>query len=132
MNLDEITYRINGAVFEVHNTLGAGFLEKVYENALLVELRRLGLKTQNQEPIKISYKGQIVGEYFADVLVEDCVIVELKTVERFEKIHEAQLLNYLKSQFKRAFGRAKFLAGWIFQAEYNDGESWNCEKAAAK
>lgn len=97
MTLDEITYRINGAVFEVHNTLGAGFLEKVYEKALILELRRMGLKAESQAPIEVKYKGETVGEYFADVLVEDCVILELKTVERFERIHEAQLLNYLKA-----------------------------------
>ena len=97
MDINEITYAINGAVFEVNRVLGPGFLEKVYENALLIELRSKGLQAQNQAPIEVSYKGQIVGDYVADILVEEQVIVEIKTVEKLEKIHEAQLLNYLKA-----------------------------------
>jgi len=97
MEINDITYAINGAVFEVNNILGPGFLEKVYENALLVELKRRGLKVKNQVPISVSYKGEVVGEYFADLLVEDKVIVELKTVESLDRAHEAQLLNYLKA-----------------------------------
>ena len=97
MNLNDITYAINGAIFEVNKVLGPGFLEKVYENALLHELQNRGLKATGQAPITVNYKEQCVGEYFADLLVEDSVIVELKTAERIEKIHEAQLLNYLKA-----------------------------------
>jgi GxxExxY protein len=97
MDLNELTYLINGAVFEVNRILGPGFLEKVYENALLMELKARGLKAAAQYPIKVRYKDQIVGEYFADLLVEDQVIIELKTVDKLEKIHEAQLLNYLKA-----------------------------------
>ena len=93
----EITYKINGAVFEVIRVLGAGFLEKVYENALLIELRKRGLKAESQVPLKVSYKGEVVGEYVVDILVEDAVILELKAVEQIQKIHEAQLLNYLKA-----------------------------------
>ncbi len=97
MDLNELTYLINGAIFEVSRILGPGFLEKVYENALLMELKARGLKTAAQFPIKVRYKDKIVGEYFADLLVEDQVIIELKTVDRLEKLHEAQLLNYLKA-----------------------------------
>lgn len=97
MEINKITYAINGAIFEVNRILGPGFLEKVYENALLIELRARGLKAESQTPINVSYKGNAVGEYFADILVEDMVIIELKTVEHLEKIHEAQLLNYLKA-----------------------------------
>ena len=97
MKLNDITYAINGAIFEVNKILGPGFLEKVYENALLYELKNRGLKAESQAPITVNYKGQCVGEYFADLLVEDIVIIELKTVEKIEKIHEAQLLNYLKA-----------------------------------
>jgi len=97
MELNDITYKINGAVFEVNRILGPGFLEKVYENALIKELVDRGLRVKNQAPINVYYKEDCVGEYFADLLVEDKVIVELKTVERIEKIHEAQLLNYLKA-----------------------------------
>lgn len=97
MAINDITYAIRGAVFEVNQVLGPGFLEKVYENALLIELRMRGLKAESQVPIKVYYKENIVGEYITDILVEEKVIVELKTVEKLEKIHEAQLLNYLKA-----------------------------------
>ena len=97
MDINDITYAINGAVFEVNRVLGPGFLEKVYENALLIELRSRGLKAEAQVPIKVLYKDDVVGEYIADIFVEDRIIVELKTVESLEKIHEAQLLNYLKA-----------------------------------
>ena len=97
MNINDLTYFINGAVFEVSRTLGFGFLEKVYENALLAELRERGLEAESQVPIKVHYKDKVIGEYFADLLVEGKVILELKTVENISKIHEAQLLNYLKA-----------------------------------
>ena len=97
MDINDITYAINGAVFEVNKVLGPGFLEKVYENALLIELKTRGIKAESQVPIKVSYKENIVGEYLADILVENKVIVELKTVETLDKVHEAQLLNYLKA-----------------------------------
>ncbi len=69
MNINDITYAINGAIFEVNQVLGAGFLEKVYEKALLIELEERGLNAEGQVPIKVHYKGNIVGEYFADILV---------------------------------------------------------------
>ena len=97
MDINDITYAINGAVFEVNKVLGPGFLEKVYENALLIELKRRGITAKSQVPIKVFYKENAVGEYLADILVEGKVIVELKTVETIDKIHEAQLLNYLKA-----------------------------------
>jgi GxxExxY protein len=97
MDINDVTYAINGAVFEVNRVLGSGFLEKVYENALLIELKRRGLKAESQVPIRVLYKGNAVGEYIVDILVEKKVIVELKTVEKIDKIHEAQLLNYLKA-----------------------------------
>jgi len=97
MDIDELTYVIRGAIFEVNRVLGEGFLEKVYENALLIELRERGLKVEAQFPIKVIYKGSEVGEYFADIVVENQVILELKAIESLQKIHEAQLLNYLKA-----------------------------------
>ncbi len=97
MKLEDITYEIRGAAFRVNQILGPGFLEKVYENALQVELKERGLKPASQVPLKIVYKGEIVGDYFADLVVEDSVLIELKTVEKVNKIHEAQLLNYLKA-----------------------------------
>jgi GxxExxY protein len=97
MDINELTYKINGAIFEVNKILGAGFLEKVYENALLFELRMRGLKVENQVPLKVLYKENIVGEYYSDIVVEDQVIIELKAIDQLQKIHEAQLLNYLKA-----------------------------------
>ena len=97
MDLDEITYKINGAIFEVNKVLGTGFLEKNYENALLIELRDRGLDAKNQVPIKVIYKENVVGEYFADIVVENQIIIELKAISSLEKIHEAQILNYLKA-----------------------------------
>jgi GxxExxY protein len=97
MDLNDVTYKINGAVFEVNKVLGFGFLEKVYENALLVELRNLGIKAESQLPINVKYKGKEVGEYFADIVVENKIIIELKSVDKILKIHESQLLNYLKA-----------------------------------
>ena len=97
MEINDITYEIRGAVFEVNRILGPGFLEKVYENALLVELQKRGLKVQTQVPITVNYKDKQVGEYVADMLVAGKIIVELKTVDKLDNNHEAQLLNYLKA-----------------------------------
>ena len=101
MEINDLTYAINGAIFEVNRVLGPGFLERVYENALMVELEKRGLNAKSQVPIKVVYKENIVGQYIADLLVEDRVIIELKTVENLDKVHEAQLLNYLKATEKQ-------------------------------
>ena len=97
MDINDLTYSINGAVYKVNNVLGPGFLEKVYERALLFELRSKGIKAESQVPISVRYKNKVVGEYVADIIVDNQVIIELKTVEKIERIHEAQLLNYLKA-----------------------------------
>jgi GxxExxY protein len=97
MDDKKLTYLINGAIFEVNRELGAGFLEKVYENALSVEFKERGLNAKNQVPIKVNYKGREVGEYYADIVVENRIIMEIKAVDSIKKIHEAQLLNYLKA-----------------------------------
>jgi len=97
MEIDDITYRIRAAVFEVNKVLGAGFLEKVYEKALLIELERQGLKAKAQVPLAVYFKGAIVGEYLADIVVEDVVILELKAADRLDKMFTAQILNYLKA-----------------------------------
>jgi GxxExxY protein len=94
---EDLTRKIIGSFYTVYNTLGYGFLEKVYESALTIELRKMGLRVACQQPINVYYDDQIVGEYFADMLVEDCVIVELKAVRTLLKEHEAQLLNYLNA-----------------------------------
>ena len=97
MDRNEITYQINGAVYEVNSVLGIGFLEKVYEKALLYELISRGLKAESQVPITVKYKGEMVGDYFADIVVENQIIIELKAVDKLQKVHEAQILNYLKA-----------------------------------
>ena len=91
----ELTKKIIGCAFTVHNTLGAGFLEKVYEQALILELKASGLSVRSQEPLSVKYRDQIIGEYFADLIVEDQVICELKAVDVLKKAHEVQLVNYL-------------------------------------
>lgn len=82
---------------EVHRKLGGGFLEKVYENALMILLRRESIKAEQQVPIKVWFENQIVGEYVADILVEDSIILELKAVETLAGVHRAQTVNYLKA-----------------------------------
>ena len=93
----ELTEKIIGAFFRVYNQLGYGFSEKVYENAMVLELRKLGLNVEQQKPIAVYYGERIVGEYFADILVNDAVILELKAVKQLLEEHSAQLLNYLKA-----------------------------------
>jgi GxxExxY protein len=93
----ELTDRIIKAFYKVYNTLGYGFLEKVYENSLALELRRLGLRVEQQQPVDVFYEGDMVGEYFADLTVEDVVILELKAAEALHESHEAQLVNYLRA-----------------------------------
>jgi GxxExxY protein len=92
-----LTEQVLGAVFEVSNTLGSGFLEKVYERALLKELGLRGIQAAAQPSFRVTYKGHDVGEYFADILVEDVLVVELKCVERLANEHTAQCLNYLRA-----------------------------------
>ena len=98
--LAPLTESILGAVFEVSNTLGAGFLEKVYERALLHELRLRGIQATPQASFPVLYKGQCAGEYFADILVENAVVIELKCVDHLGKEHMAQCLNYLHAAGK--------------------------------
>ena len=95
MTNDDLTRLIIGCAYKVHNTLGSGFLEKVYENALRIELEKLGRKVKQQEPVSVIYEGQVVGEYYADLWVDDCVVIELKAVQTLVKRHEVQLVNYL-------------------------------------
>ncbi|WP_006749153.1 GxxExxY protein [Thioalkalivibrio paradoxus] len=97
---EDLTYRIRAGIFAVANTLGSGFLEKVYENALAIELRSAGLAVSTQVPIRVFYKRQIVGDYQADMLIENHVLLELKAVSALRPEHEAQLLNYLRATRK--------------------------------
>ncbi len=96
---EELTEKVIKAFYAVYNTLGYGFLEKVYENALLIELAKMNLSAIAQSPIQVFYDGMLVGEYLSDILVEKCVIVEIKVVKNLMQMleHEAQLLNYLKA-----------------------------------
>ena len=95
--LDALTERIIGCSYTVGNTMGSGFLEKVYENALAHELRKSGLKVEQQRSLQVCYDGVVVGDYVADLLVDESVLIELKSVKAFDEIHVAQCLNYLKA-----------------------------------
>ena len=93
----DITDKIIKAFYQVYNTMGYGFLEKVYENALIIELKKLGLNVIAQHPIRVYYDTAVVGEYFADILVENTIIIEIKAAKAISIEHEAQILNYLKA-----------------------------------
>ncbi|MBK8195055.1 MAG: GxxExxY protein [Lewinellaceae bacterium] len=93
----DLTDRIIQCFFKVYNHLGFGFLEKVYQNALFYEIQRAGMKTEAQKPIKVFYDTLLVGEYYADLVVNDLVILELKAAESIALEHELQLINYLKA-----------------------------------
>lgn len=95
--LNEVSERIIGCAYRVANTLGNGFLEKVYENALAYELTKSGLKVEQQKRINVFYDSTLVGEYVADLIVEDSVVVETKTARTIDEVHMAQCLNYLKA-----------------------------------
>jgi len=93
----QTTDKVIGAAYKVYNALGFGFLEKVYENAMVIELTKLGLPVEQQQSIQVFYEGQVVGEYAADLVIDGKVIVELKAVSALDKAHEVQLVNYLKA-----------------------------------
>ena len=96
----DLTSKIIGCAYKVYNTLGFGFLESVYEKCMLIELARIGVQAQQQYPITVLYEGHVVGEFVADLWVEDAVIVELKSVRAIAQAHEVQLVNYLKATGK--------------------------------
>ena len=95
MEYKDITETVIGCAYRVYNKMGFGFLESVYEKCLLIELRKAGLDTESQEPITVYYDSEIVGEFVADIIVNDTIILELKSVRRVSKAHEVQLVNYL-------------------------------------
>jgi GxxExxY protein len=95
LTIDELTEKVIGCAYRVHNELGVGFLEKVYENALRVELGEAGLAVKQQHPIPVRYHGEVVGDFYADLKIGDRLIVELKAVQTLAKEHEVQLVNYL-------------------------------------
>ena len=95
MKDDDLTHRVIGLAYQVHNTLGAGFIEKVYENALRIELDRAAIPVKQQEELKVWYSGQIVGIYYPDLWIPGRLIIEVKGVQTLLKEHEVQLVNYL-------------------------------------
>ena len=119
----DLAGRIIGCAMKVHRALGPGFLESVYQKALAIELRRAGFKVELEKPIKVFYEGENIGDFLADMFVEETVVVENKAVQTLAKIHEVQLVNYLTAtgmatgvllnfgasslQFKKKFRRAK-------------------------
>ncbi|MCA1804764.1 MAG: GxxExxY protein [Xanthomonadaceae bacterium] len=97
LEFEDLTYQIRACVYEVYRCLGHGFLEKVYENALLLELKSKGIRAISQVPLTVHYKGELVGEYVADLVIEDRVLLELKAQKQLSAGNEAQLLNYLRA-----------------------------------
>ena len=95
MEYQEVTETIIGCAYRVYNKMGFGFVESVYEKCLLIELRKAGLNTESQKPITVYYESEVVGEFVADIIVNDAIILELKSVRRIIKAHEVQLVNYL-------------------------------------
>ena len=93
----DLTYKVIGLGMQVHRTLGHGYLEKVYENSLMLLFRKSGIYAEQQVPIKVKFEGEIVEDYCADILVEQTLILELKVADRITAIHQAQTLNYLKA-----------------------------------
>ncbi len=119
----EITQKVIKAFYNVYNSLGFGFLEKVYENAMIIELQTLGLKCEKQKQLNVFYKTLKVGEYFADIIVDDKVIIELKAAETLVPEHQAQVLNYLKATEIEVglllnFGKTPQIKREIFQNQF--------------
>ena len=119
MTENEVTYQVRGAVYDVYKALGPGLLESVYEEALVFELEQRGLKVERQKQVPIVYKGsQLKTELRLDLLVEDCVIVELKSVEEMKKVFSKQLLTYLRLMEKKVGLLVNFNTDNIFSSIY--------------
>jgi len=112
---------IKDAAYKVANTLGVGFLEKVYENALAIELRKRGLRVTQQYQLRVMYEGEVAGEYAVDLLVEDCVLVELKVAQELNNVHMAIALNYIKASPWWLIGLINFGKPRIDVRRYVDG-----------
>ena len=97
MEFSDLTEKIIGCAFRVYNTMGSGFLESVYHKSLNIELEKSGLVSEVQKPIKVYYDNQPVGEFIADIIVNNAVVVELKAIQKLNKVHEVQLVNYLRA-----------------------------------
>ena len=113
MKFSALTEQIIGCAYRVYNTMGFGFLESVYENCMMIELDRAGLGARQQVPIDVAYDGQAVGEFVADIMVDDTVILELKSVRKLMAAHEAQLVNYLTATGKTVGLLLKFGEGGV-------------------
>lgn len=100
MEFAEMTQKIIGCAFQVYNTLGFGYLESVYKNSMMIELRNAGLKAEQQKPIHVYYQGKLVGNFIADIIADDLIILELKSVRQISKEFEVQLVNYLTTTMK--------------------------------
>jgi GxxExxY protein len=121
----EITEKIINSFYKVHNTLGYGFLEKVYENALVIELKLAKLNISQQKNIKVFYENQVVGDYYADLIVNDRIILEIKAAECLREENRAQLINYLKATDKEIglllnFGKSAEFKRVIFTNDRKD------------
>jgi len=130
---EQLTEQIIQAFYKVYHVLGYGFLEKVYENSMAVELRRMKLEVVQQAEIKVYYAGVVVGEYYADLLVADAVIVEVKAVRALLAEHEAQLLNYLKATPYEVglllnFGPKPEIKRKVYDNERKGGLGWRQEE----
>jgi GxxExxY protein len=97
----ELSYKIIGLAMEVHRELGSGFLEKVYENALMILFEQNNIKAKQQENIKVKFRNKVIGDYIADIIVDDLIILELKCCKKIDPVHKAQLSNYLKATGKK-------------------------------
>ena len=125
---DELTHRVIGAAMAVHRELGAGFLESVYQKALALELASLGLEVVIEKKIEVMYRGRVVGDFKADLFVEDQLIVELKAVENLAPIHEVQTVNYLKATGRDIGLLINFgTASLQFKRKYRNGKTENSE-----
>ena len=117
---DQLTHEIIAAAYKVHNTLGFGFLEKVYENAMMIELRKRGFKATQQIPVVVYYEGEVVGNYKADILVEGEIIIELKSNVHLIANDEVQLVNYLKGTEKPYGLLINFGTSVVVKRKYRD------------
>ena len=120
---NRLSEKVIGACYTVSNALGSGFLEKIYQNALAHELRKFGLKVEVQKPLYVTYDGVVVGEYFADLFIEDVLIIELKACDGFSDLHKAQCINYLNATklplcLLINFGRPRAEVKRIFQSQF--------------
>lgn len=125
----DLSDKIIKVFYEIHNELGYGFSERVYQKALGIALRQIGLKVEEQLPIKIYFRGQEIGEYFADMVVNDVILIELKTVSQIVEEHEAQLLNYLKSTkievgYVMNFGKSAVFKRKVLDNERKGSLNW--------